>query len=242
MARGPNRLYRAVNEELVVAGQSLEYTVHRSTRRRSLCIQVHTNGAVSVRAPVGVSGRDIRGFIWERWEWIKEKRRHFLALVPPRRVLHDGAELPFLDEVLVLRTGETAQRAVGRKGRELRVCATAPREVARLLEQWYRHEAQAHVPQRAAHFAPAIGRTPTRVSIRDQKTRWGSCSARGTISINWRLMLAPAAILDYVIVHELCHLLQPNHGPRFWEEVARVLPDYRLQRDALRRCGYKLTF
>lgn len=242
MPRGPNRLYRSVNEELVVAGQSLEYTVHRSTRRRSLCIQVHANGAVSVRAPVGVSVKDIRGFIWERWEWIKEKRRHFLALVPPRRVLQDGAELPFLDDVLVLRTAHARHRPVEREGRELYVCAHAPREVSRLLEQWYRRQAHGYVSERVVHFTPAVGRAARRVSIRDQKTRWGSCSARGTISINWRLMLAPAAILDYVIVHELCHLLQPNHSARFWEEVARVLPDYRLHRDALRRCGYRLTF
>jgi predicted metal-dependent hydrolase len=98
------------------------------------------------------------------------------------------------------------------------------------------------VALRIAHFAPRVGRAPARISIRAQRTRWGSCSGRGTISINWRLMLASPEVMDYVIVHELCHLLQANHSARFWREVARVMPDYAHRQRQLREFGRQLVF
>ncbi len=88
--------------------------------------------------------------------------------------------------------------------------------------------------------APALGVSYRRVQIRDQRTRWGSCSSRGTLSFNWRLALAPFEVLDYVVVHELCHLRQPNHSPRFWQLVATRRPRWRLQRDWLRDHGAEL--
>ena len=111
-----------------------------------------------------------------------------------------------------------------------------------LVEAWYRQQARAHVASRIAHFAPRVGRAPVRISIRAQRTRWGSCSGRGTISINWRLMLASPEVLDYVIVHELCHLLQANHSARFWREVARVMPEYVGYQQQLREFGRQLVF
>jgi predicted metal-dependent hydrolase len=88
--------------------------------------------------------------------------------------------------------------------------------------------------------APAIGVTYGRVQIRDQRTRWGSCSSRGTLSFNWRLALAPLEVLDYVVVHELCHLREPNHSARFWQLVASRRPGWRAQRDWLTRHGPEL--
>ena len=87
------------------------------------------------------------------------------------------------------------------------------------LTQRYIAAAREYFPKRAAHFQQFTGGTYSRITIRDQKTRWGSCSARGTLSFNWRLMLAPPAILDYVVVHELCHLTHMNHSPAFWQAV-----------------------
>jgi len=88
--------------------------------------------------------------------------------------------------------------------------------------------------------APEIGVEPARVQIRGQRTRWGSCSARGTLSFNWRLVLAPLEVLDYVVVHELCHLREPNHSQRFWRLVASRRPDWRRQRDWLTAHGPEL--
>jgi predicted metal-dependent hydrolase len=92
----------------------------------------------------------------------------------------------------------------------------------------------------AAREARRLGVSYTRIAVRDQRTLWGSCSARGTLSFNWRLVLAPAGVLEYVVVHELCHLRQPNHSPRFWRLLERARPGYAAERDWLRRHGWEL--
>ena len=96
------------------------------------------------------------------------------------------------------------------------------------------------IPDRTAYFASLIGVTYGRITIRNQKTRWGSCSARGNLNFNCLLMLAPPEVLDYVIVHELCHRKEMNHSPRFWSEVAKVIPDYRIHEKWLKTEGTRL--
>ena len=136
----------------------------------------------------------------------------------------------------------TAKRPVAvRHGGTLVVPASTSAQARPLVEAWYRRAAHVYVQQRMAYYAPLVGRAPTRITIRAQKTRWGSCSTRASISINWRLMQAAPDIIDYVIVHELCHLLQANHAPRFWREVARVLPDYETRRRRLREFGRNIV-
>lgn len=108
------------------------------------------------------------------------------------------------------------------------------------LEKRYIAAAREYFPKRAAYFLPLTGGTYQRITIRDQKTRWGSCSAGGTLSFNWRLMLAPPAVLDYVVIHELCHLTHMNHSKAFWALVESVCPDYRTHRKWLKDHGQSL--
>ena len=96
-------------------------------------------------------------------------------------------------------------------------------------------EAQALIEARVAYFAPLMGVRPNRVFVKDQRTRWGSCSAQGNLNFNWRLTLAPREVLDYVVVHELAHLVEMNHGKAFWRLVSRWCPDHKAQRRWLRR-------
>lgn len=109
------------------------------------------------------------------------------------------------------------------------------------LEKRYIEAAKEYFPKRAAYFQAFTGGEYQRITIRDQKTRWGSCSARGTLSFNWRLMLAPPAVLDYVVVHELCHLTHMDHSAAFWQAVADVCPDYRTHRKWLKDHGHELV-
>lgn len=109
------------------------------------------------------------------------------------------------------------------------------------LTQRYIAAAKEYFPKRAAYFQQFTGGTYNRITIRDQKTRWGSCSAKGTLSFNWRLMLAPPSILDYVVVHELCHLTHMNHSSAFWQAVEKVCPDYRTARKWLKDHGQELV-
>lgn len=109
------------------------------------------------------------------------------------------------------------------------------------LEQRYIAAAKEYFPKRTSYFQQLTGGSYNRISVRDQKTRWGSCSAKGTLSFNWRLMLAPPAIQDYVIIHELCHLTYMNHSNAFWEKVESVCPDYRTARKWLKDHGHELV-
>lgn len=109
------------------------------------------------------------------------------------------------------------------------------------FEKKFRNAAKEYIPKRVAYFHQFTGGNYTSITIRDQKSRWGSCSSRGTLSFNYRLMLASPEILDYVIVHELCHLTHMNHSKSFWEMVESILPDYKIYKSFLKDHGHELT-
>ena len=113
-----------------------------------------------------------------------------------------------------------------------KVPAISPEELHRLA-----HQAARVIPERVSHFAPLVGVAPGRITVRSQRTRWGSCSANGNLSFNCLLMLCPPEVVDYVVVHELCHRRQMNHSPAFWAEVERILPDYRARKQWLKDNG-----
>ncbi len=108
------------------------------------------------------------------------------------------------------------------------------------LEKRYREAAHSYFPERVKHYAAMLHVTYGKITIRDQKTRWGSCSSRGNLNFNWRLMLAPPRVLDYVVVHELCHRKHMDHSPAFWQKVAGILPDYKALRKWLKDNGNTL--
>ena len=109
------------------------------------------------------------------------------------------------------------------------------------IEKRYRKAARTKIESRVAFFHQITGGTYTSITIRDQKSRWGSCSSRGTLSFNYRLIFAPPAVLDYVVVHELCHLTHMNHSHDFWNMVASVMPDYKNHKNWLHDYGATLT-
>src|SRR5262249_27879982 len=108
------------------------------------------------------------------------------------------------------------------------------------VARWYRSEARNRIGAAIAREAPCHGFRYERLAIRDTRSRWGSCSTTGTLSFSWRLVLAPPEVLDYVVVHELCHLREPSHGPRFWMLVESLRPGYRAPKRWLRDYGHRL--
>ena len=110
------------------------------------------------------------------------------------------------------------------------------------LERRYRKAAREYIPARAKYYADILGVQFTRVRIAEQKTRWGSCSQSGTLSFHWKLMLAPEGVLDYVIIHEVCHLMEMNHSKKFWAWVAFLMPDYEEKRKWLKEHGEELQY
>jgi predicted metal-dependent hydrolase len=233
-------------DALEFADASLAYAIRASARRRTLSLELRADGSLTVAAPQGLSLSTIRAFVASRRAWIDAKRALLEKSKPaaPRFQFHSGARLPYLGTELALTVSHAPARRAACRCESGSLVLKVPHDnaIRPAIEAWYRREAATHAAARLAHFAPLVGRAARKLVIRAQRTRWGSCSARGTISLNWRLMQASPEILDYVVVHELCHLLVPNHSSRFWAEVARVLPEWRRRRAELRQFGRSLTW
>ena len=237
MAAIGERVAANPSERLTTADGEIEYALRLSPRRRTLCLQVFADGRVRVSAPARVGMAAVDAFVTNRIGWIRQQQARLRA-APAAPVRTSGSRIRFLDEELVI-VAVAGLRAPRRVGDALEVPADG--DIAQALARWYRAQALTHINARLAYFSAKVGREPRRLRIAAQKTRWGSCSPRGTVSLNWRLLLAPSEILDYVIVHELCHLLQPNHSDRFWREVARVMPAHERHRRWLRDHGSSLA-
>ena len=108
------------------------------------------------------------------------------------------------------------------------------KQVKHLLMGWYQSHAEKHLKEKTNRLSELVGAAPVSVSIKNYKSRWGSCSSNGVIDYNWRIILAPHYIIDYVVVHELCHLLEHNHSPKYWRIVEKIIPNWKNYRDWLR--------
>lgn len=224
----------------------VSYVFKRVPRRRHVQVLVDDEGTVEVRAPWRFSLTKAREMLRENAQWVVRTLGNAQERLAQRPRLVTGARLPLLDESLTLDVRPRAQMELfgdvrshrgraERRGTTLRVSTRSlgDDELRALIERWYRREAVTHLSARVEHYAPRLGVCPSRVSIRGQRSRWGSCSGKGTLSLNWRLMMVPGELADYVVVHELCHLRHMNHSPTFWSMVSGTIPDYRLRRRRL---------
>jgi predicted metal-dependent hydrolase len=211
------------------------YTIRRSPRAKRVRVRVDGDGAVEVVLPQRAAQREAQAAILELGPWIERRRAE--ALAARARLAAPAGTVPFLGAHLRLHP----QPGRTRPHRRGDVLLVPQGDAVEAIERWYRAQARAEIAPRLHAAARALGRAPTALSIRNQRTRWGSCSARGAMSFNWRLMLAPEAVLDYVVWHEACHLVVLDHSPRFWALVERHLPGYREPRRWLRRNGAALV-
>jgi predicted metal-dependent hydrolase len=213
----------------------IPYTVRRSSRARRVRVNVHAHAAVEVVLPTRAPERAAAAAVSELRPWIErrlDEAREALARVAAR-----GGTVPYLGMQLEL-VAEPGRTRVHRKGERLLVPDGDARPA---LERYYRRAARAEIAPRLELAAQRAGSTYRGLSIRAQRTRWASCSADGAMSFNWRLLLAPERVLDYVIWHEVCHLEIMDHSPRFWSLVAQRCPDYRRHVRWLRRHGATLV-
>ncbi|MCQ6260404.1 M48 family metallopeptidase [Alcanivorax sp. MM125-6] len=208
----------------------MEYELVRS-RRRSLEVRVFPDGRVQVRAPQRLALRHVRAFVDERRGWI-EKQQRDMAERPRQRWRH-GDRCAHLGEPLTLELAAGGRRKVARRADRLRVTVPEPddeRQVSDAVHEWWRAEAralfQARIEQLFPWFAARGHRLPV-LRVKKMRTRWGSLSQRGYINLSLLLMQYPLAVIDYVVMHELCHLEHMNHGPGFHALMDRRMPDWR---------------
>lgn len=217
----------------------MDYEIIRS-KRRTLAITVDCSGRVTVRAPLGLPESNIDEFVRSKRGWIqkhsaaadeRKKLRTDRLTVPPR-------SLPLLGELCpvdnVQPYGYTGGRFHLPKDTPLEECLP-------YLRKLYRKIACDTLTSRTMLTADRMGVKISAVKINSAKTRWGSCSAKGVINLSWKLIAADPPLIDYVIVHELCHVGQMNHSDAFWESVGRAIPDYRERREALKDVQRLLT-
>lgn len=178
--------------------ENTEYTLIRS-KRKSLSVQIKTDGQLIVRAPLHLAKNKIDSFVREHEDWIRRNMAKVEQYQEERVEITDR------------------QRSEG----------------IRLAKQVF--------PERVAYFARRMGVSYGRITIREQKTRWGSCSSDGNLNFNWKLVLMPSEVLDYVVVHELAHRKEMNHSAKFWKVVEAELPDYMARRENLRVLGRRFV-
>ncbi len=222
-------------------GRVFTYRVERSQRRLRTISAGIREGRIVVRSPVSVPSSRIKEFVESRAAWFVSHLESPAAPVTLFR-FEEGTKLPYLGRVLELRLqpgtsrpkfvidGDALVLSLASPADE----AAAQAKIARAIHGWYGAAAVSLVNDAVSRWAPLAGRRPTKVIVRNQKARWGSCATNGTLRFNWRLAMVDPALADYVVVHELCHLIQPDHSPKFWAEVERVLPGAAVRRKALR--------
>jgi predicted metal-dependent hydrolase len=216
--------------------------IHKLVRskRRTLALVVETDGTLTVRAPLRMKEADIRRFIEAKMDWIKRKqarvRDEALAL---RHQYVDGETFWYLGEEIPLRLVPRQKSALVMDG-VFKLAQSAQPEAESLFTAWYRQQARKVLTERVSHFARNHNLKPKKLRISSARTRWGSCSTKGTLSFTWRLVMAPPEVIDYVVVHELCHLREMNHSKSFWAQVEAILPDYKRRRSWLKKNGNSL--
>ena len=227
------------------------YRLRRSPRARRLRLVLDGDGTPIVTLPARAPTRLADEFVVSRRDWIVRQRARFAAERAQHQArgrLGDGSMLVFSGQAHRLEVRLLAGRRTTRIQHDDAVEATIRvwlsgadgGALAAALESWLRKEARAAIERRVAARAPQLGVSPAAVSIRDPRTRWGSASRRGRLSFSWRLVLAPPAVLDYVVVHELVHLAIFGHPPAFWALVRSLVPDASSARSWLREHAREL--
>ena len=213
----------------------LSYAIRRSARARRVRVTVDGAGGVIVTLPRKASERRAAEAVQELRPWIDRRRAALVRAA--EEVRREPGTLPYLGSTLRV-VAEPGRERVHRRGDLLLV---PPGDAREAIERFYRRRARAEIAARLDAATARAGTVYTGLTIRGQRTRWASCSSGGAMSFNWRLLLAPEAVLDYVIEHEVCHLEVMDHSPRFWALLESRAPGWREHADWLRRYGSTLV-
>ena len=204
------------------------------SHRRTIALEVTHDATLIVRAPLRTSIGCIEDLVRQKSAWIQRKLHEMKRL--PLSPLHEYAEgelFFFLGRSYPLHIVETGSKTIER-GDRLYVSSTLIPDIRNQLKRWYMEEASKEIHARCMWFSMKTGQVPATIRITDARQRWGSCTLKGGLNFSWRLIQAPPEIVDYVVVHELVHISQPDHSKMFWEKVRKILPDYERRRKWLR--------
>ena len=229
----------------------IDYRIERSDRRRTVTIAVDPNAGVLLKAPAQATVRRLDDVVKAKAPWILQRLGEFRELgpgpTPKEFVVGEGySYLGRSYRLKIERSSAEGTPSASLHGAFLTVAlprgstaAQRPALARRAVVAWYRRQAERRLPERVEVYASRAGLRPPRILVREQEKRWGSCSSNGELRFNWRVMMAPLSLIDYVVAHEVCHLVVRDHSKRFWKLLETVLPDHEERRARLRVEGVR---
>ncbi len=227
--------------QITLQGKPILYLLAISTRSRRLRISVSDQG-VSLILPAGLPVREGEAFLQKNADWVlKQVEKHEKIAAKNKRTTLPNNVILLRGTPTRVELVEEAERKLRARVQEsagrliIRIPVGARKTVPAVAEAYLREQARQEILAVVTTQARRMRLTPKALSIRDQRTRWGSCSSRGTLSFNWRLIMVPPAIMEYVVIHELAHLVVPNHSTQFWSLVIQYFPEYKQARSWLRK-------
>lgn len=226
-------------------GENIEFEIIYR-KRKTVSIGILPPGKITVKAPTGFPEKDIVKLMHQKSSWIIEKMEICRQKAPIDREFKEGELFLFLGREYNLHIVNGRNQKPLVQIRDNRIIVQTQVIEAAVIRQelydWYREQAGQRITARVEHYKHIIKQQPAKIVVKNQKTRWGSCSSRGNLNFNWRLVMTPAPVLDYIVVHELCHLVFLNHSRQFWNLVESIIPDYKMQKSWLRDNGYRCNF
>jgi len=218
------------SQSISVHGSEINASVVRTNRIKTATVKV-VDGQVSIVVPHALSDSRIQTILKQKKRWIREKLYlQNLASPTVKKEYVSGESFSYLGRNYRLKIKSDAIARVKLVNGQFEVRLpkqfNTPENIHKSLENWFRERAVLKFQEKVDRYAEIIGVTPKSVQVRSYRSRWGSCSMSGRISFNWKVIIAPNRVVDYVVVHELCHLVHHNHGSEFWRQVRSVLPDY----------------
>lgn len=221
-------------------GADYVFELHTS-RRKTLTLRVRADGRLTVDAPTGTPLPFIYDFVRSRARWIDKHQARLEAqnASQPERHYQHGEQWPYLGQFYPLHITTGASEGVTLTDGEMHVTVKTPARAKAVLRKWYAERAREFFSQRIKALLPLVATVgippPDKIAVREMISRWGSCSGRGRVALNLKLIQLSPALIDYVILHELCHLKELNHSPRYYALLDAVLPDWKTRRQTLRQ-------
>jgi predicted metal-dependent hydrolase len=232
--------------------KKIRFKIERSNRRKTVGIYIDPKEGVLIRTPLFLKANDIDEIVRKRARWIIEKQELMKNIdqLYSFKEFVSGEGFPYLGRRYRLKVIRSASEKEGQcnliNGRFMVEIDRAlngkryTRTVKKALITWYEKHAKEKLLERVKLYASQMGTWPERIEIKNHKRRWGSCSHDRIVRLNWKIIMAPMTILDYVIVHELCHLIHPHHSAQFWQKVQTIIPDYATRRDKLKEISFQI--
>lgn len=211
------------------------------SKRKTIALIIETDGSVTVRAPLKAPEKFILQFVEKHAKWVEKKKMEIQAVVPSQpKQYRTGERFLYLGQAYPLEVVKDQERQLVLDGEVFKLAESVQANAESVFQDWFRIQARRVIEPRTALFAKRHQLHYEKIRISSARTRWGSCSSKGTLSFSWRLILVHPDVIDYVIIHELAHTVHHNHSKRFWKLVEKLLPDYRERRKQLKEYGQRI--